>query len=120
MRDMEWYVYINNFNGSRIEKYNIFEHGGFNEAVRQAYKQYKDDFPEFSTEVKRKLMYLFWSKCEWEIILHDWPESDRCTKKKIDVYQQVMLNWDVFIKYVWDMAHARKTPAKKKKKEEKE
>lgn len=46
-------------------------------------------------------MYYFWSKCEWEIILSDFPPSDRFKKKKVDVYEQVMLNWDKFINYLW-------------------
>ena len=29
-------------------------------------------------------------------------DRDSFEKEKIDIYDQVMLNWDVFIKYVWD------------------
>ena len=47
-------------------------------------------------------MYYFWSKCEWEIILSDWPPSDTFCKEKIDVFDQVMLNWDIFVDYIWN------------------
>lgn len=47
-------------------------------------------------------MYYFWSKCEWEIILSDFPPSKKFQEKKVDVYEQVMLNWDIFINYVWN------------------
>lgn len=30
----------------------------------------------------------------------------------IDAYEQVMLNWDVFIRYVWEQAHARQNLTK--------
>lgn len=38
-------------------------------------------------------MYQWWSRCEYEIILVDWP----CQKKseKWDVYKQVMMNIDI-------------------------
>jgi len=108
--DMEWYVYVQNFNSKRIEKYNIFNHYGFMEDVRKTYKKHKDDYNAFCEDVKVSLMYYFWNKCEWEIILSGWPEYDGLEEEKIDVYQQVMMNKDIFMKYVWDMAHARKRP----------
>lgn len=118
MKDMVWNVYVENFNANRIEKYNIFQHYSFNESVKKAYKKYKDDSAAFAKEVRRQLQYYFWSKCEWEIVLSDFPPSDRFQKEKIDVYGQVMLNWDIFIQYVWDAAHARKAPTKKQKLEQ--
>ena len=106
--DMEWYVYIQDFNSREIKKYNIFQHYSFMEDIKKAYKKHKDDYETFCEYVKRSLMYYFWGKCEWEIILSGWPESDDFKEEKIDVYEQVMMNKEIFMKYVWDMAHARK------------
>jgi len=117
MREMQWYVFVENFNGKKVEKYNIFEHERFAEDVKKIYKKYKNDFDSFSIEVRKSLMYYFWSKCEWEIILSGWPSRDDFCEKKIDVFEQVNMNYEVFIKYVWDMAHARKAPARKEEKE---
>lgn len=108
MRKMVWNVYIENFNKKEIETYNIFDHASFYGGVKKAYQKCKDDFNAFETKVMRELMYYFWSKCEWEIILSDWPPSDKFRDKKVSVYDQVMLNWDTFIHYVWDTAHAMK------------
>ena len=108
MSDMEWYVYVEDINGRRITTYNIFQHGRFMDDVQKIYKRYKNDFDIFSCEIQKSLHYYFWSKAEWEIILSDWPESSMFQKEKIDVYDQVMLNWDIFIRYVWEMTHARK------------
>ena len=58
--------------------------------------------------VHGSLFYYYRSKCEWEVIVSSWPPSDRVPERKVDVYDQVMLNWDVFIGYVWEQAHARK------------
>lgn len=96
-----WNVYVENINAQRIEVYNIFQHSSFKKDVLNAYKEYKNDFEQFSEKVRKSLMYHFWSKCEWEIILSDWPPSNNFKKEKIDVYDQVMLNWNIFIYYVW-------------------
>lgn len=34
--------------------------------------------------------------------VHVFPEKNRYKKKKIDIYDQVMNNWDVFIDYLWN------------------
>lgn len=102
---MEWYVYIENINRKCIEKYNIFEHYSFLEDIKKAYKEADGNFQLFENKVKSSLTYYFWSKCEWEIILSDWPPSPEkfgFKKEKVDVYSQVMLNWNIFINYVWD------------------
>ena len=106
---MHWFVYKDNFNARTIEKYDIFNHYSFDKDVKEIYKRYKNDFNTFSEEIKKSLMYHFWSKCEWEIIISDWPPSTKDkVEEKVDVYDQVMLNWKVFINYVWEQAHKRK------------
>ena len=86
-----------------------------------------DDFNEkfkteiFATEFKNNLMYYFWSKCECEIILTNWPTSfkvdiekldatkhdcrdfiDLEVAEKIDMYDQVLNNWQLVLDYVWN------------------
>lgn len=108
MREMHWYVFVEDFNGRKIADYDIFRHWSFAEDVRKAYKKHKNDFDAFSEKVRGLLFYYFCSKCEWEIILSAWPPSDRIPDKKVDVYEQVMMNWDVFIECVWTRCHERK------------
>lgn len=105
---LQWNVYIGDFNSGRIEPHNIFDHRRFVEDCKKAAKKYSGkedpeaDFKEFSESVRKDLRYYYWSKCEWEIILTGWPPSDRFKSEKIDVYDQIMMNWDVFIRYLWD------------------
>lgn len=101
---LEWNVYIGGFNSGVIEVYNVFTHGGFLEDCRKAAREYAKDREGFERVVRRSLMYHFWSKCEWEIIIDHWPHSDRKRDLKTDVYDQVVLNWDRFAQYVWDHA----------------
>lgn len=49
------------------------------------------------------MKYYFWSKCEWEIIICPWV--GKADDIKIDVYDQLMLNWDKFVDYVWSEVH---------------
>ena len=102
---LEWNVYIEGFNSREIEIYNIFKYGcgSLEERFKDIKKEVKSK-EEFAEKIKRELMYRFWSKCEWEIILSDWPPAPegRFKKEKIDVWDQINLNWSVFVDYVWD------------------
>ena len=133
-----WNVIEHDINGRKIDVYNVFEHGSFAESLLQIKKKYKT-FEEFAEQVRRELQYYFWSKSEWEVIVTTWPpyidgkELDRLNKEreehikefgqfrfehvnvetgvKIDVYDQIMLNWEQFITYLWEN---RKLITKKK------
>jgi hypothetical protein len=127
--NLAYYVYIENINKRKIEKYNVLNAG----IVKEIKERTKDvTEKELSAEVvKHILMYHYWSRCEWEIIVTDWPtnisleELDRlnaevekykkdynrmpymltinlATEEKIDVYSQILLNWDIFINYLWE------------------
>ena len=112
---LTWNAYYEDFNGRRISTFNIFEHTAFFDGCVKAAKKCttKEDFSEM---VRREMMYYFWSKCEWEIILTSWPPTRpevNFRDEKIDVYDQVRLNWDVFIDWLWEN---RKELKKKKAK----
>ncbi len=87
-------------NGS-FKIFNIFDHPGFAESVKKDYKKYKTDREEFEKRLKSELRYYFWSKCEYEIILSPWPPHGDDKDKKIDVFDQIEMNWDRFREYVW-------------------
>ena len=55
-----------------------------------------ETFDEFKNFVKSESQYQFWARCEYEIILIDWP----CQQKyeKWDVYKQIMMNLDIVTK----------------------
>ena len=126
---LEYYVYYHNFNGRSIEKFNIFDHGRFLEDVKKDLKKYADK-EEFSERLRGHLFYYYGSKCEWEVVITSWvphitiselnrlnEEREKTLKEynrepyrlyvnpdvseKQDVYEQVMLNWDLFVDYVW-------------------
>lgn len=126
---MVWNVYREDFNRRAIVKYNIFNHRGLAQDVNKLFKEdiSKDEFAE---QLKRSLMHCFWCKSEHEVVISSWPayidkeELDRINTeyeeynnkwghypykinvspnvgKKIDIYSQVMMNWEQFVEYVW-------------------
>lgn len=98
---MKWNVYYYNINSQKIEIFNILEHGSFRKYVVEAIQTY-DNKELFFEQLKLELQYYFWSKAEWEIIISPWLALSNSDRLKISVYDQVMLNFDIFANYVWD------------------
>lgn len=126
---LTYYVYVENINKRKIEKYNVLNDGIIEELLKRVDKF--SDKKQFVEALEQILMYHYWSRSEWEIILTDWPphmkieelsklnsEVDKYQKdygrdpysltvnlsiaEKIDVYDQVMMNWNIFIDYAWE------------------
>ena len=127
-----WNVF-NECNGE-ICPLNIFEYNyKFLEDLLTAKRKYKDNFEEFAEHVRKSLQYYYWSKSEYETVITTWPpyiESEELnrlnkekhereirnrpfyrdavnltTRYKIDIYTQIMMNWDRFIDYIWNNKH---------------
>ncbi len=95
---MEWNVYYHNINEQKIIQWNIFQHGSFNKEVKDLLKSELNK-EEFIEQLRKSLMYYFWSKCEYEVLISPWV--GRAGDIKIDIYDQIMMNWDKFSEYVW-------------------
>ena len=61
-----------------------------------------DELIEYSIEMRleRLCMYYFWSKCEYEVIVSAWPPREG-SEEKIDIYDQLKANWDIFKELVF-------------------
>ena len=103
-KQLVWNVYYYNTNKQKIQTWNIFQHGSFYEHLLKAKKEFlkTDDFRfnDFMERVKKDLQYYYWSKCEWEIVVHSWPAET--VSEKIDVYDQVINNWEAFREYLFN------------------
>lgn len=96
---MEWYVYIYDINSRTMRKHNVL--AGREETIRR-YKKESKSIEEFSKLLRSEMMAYYWSRCEWEILISNWCGGDRSEEKKIDVFDQLQLNWDVFVWYCWN------------------
>ena len=88
---MKMFNVINyNVNKKKFESYNIIPYlvNCYNEA-----KQKPKTYEEFEEFVEKQSLYQFWSRCEYEMILSDWP----CQKieEKWDIYDQIMMNLNI-------------------------
>ena len=100
MKTLEWNVVYFSWNKKDFVIYNVLS-PYFVDEIKKCTKKIEDK-NEFAEEVKRICIYCFWSKFEWEIILKEWTAGDNPKQKKIDVYDQLKLNWNRFIDYLWD------------------
>lgn len=55
-----------------------------------------NDFLE--ERLKSECRYYFWGKCEYEVVIHDWPNER--IERKIDIFEQLESNWNIFSKIV--------------------
>lgn len=83
-------VIIYNFNEGIFEPYDIMPY------LRRSY--YDEDekpstFEEFRYFVLHRSMYQWWARCEYEIILTDWPNKRH--EEKWDIHKQVKMNIDI-------------------------
>lgn len=99
---MKWNVYIYNINQKKIADFNIFDHSSFVKYVKDAIEKFENK-EVFANQLRTELMYFFWAKAEFEILITPWVGGDRERNAvKIDVFNQVMMNWDIFVDYVWN------------------
>jgi hypothetical protein len=96
---MEWYVWVYNHNDKKIEKFNVFNSVMFSERLAKTMKR-RLNKEEFCEELQTDLMYAFWSAFEYETTISSFPQ-DKDVVRKVDIYEQVMLNFDAFAYYVW-------------------
>ena len=101
MEKLTWNVIYHSVNEDRIKTFNIFDHGGFHEELKKLYRKYPAK-EEFAEELRKSLGYYFRSKCEWEIIIGPWCGGRNTEEIKVDVYWQVMNNWEIFVDYIWN------------------
>ena len=102
-KKLVWNVFREDFSSGDIIQWNIFRHGRFYEDLQKTFKRLRKEpeREEVAEIVRRDLMYYFWSKCEYEIIISGFPGREG-KEEKIDVYTQVMMNWDIFFQYLWE------------------
>lgn len=120
-----WNVFLERQN--KIIVYNIFEHSAFYRSLVEL-RKHLVEIKDLEEALDHNLMYYFWSKCEYEIVISSWPsfvsskEIDRLVQArdehikkyndfigtdvdvkggvKIDVYTQIRMNWVAFTDYL--------------------
>lgn len=96
--NLVWNVYKKEYNSNSIEIFNVFDHIDFYNALVKLKKKAKGIYDNnFKEQIKQELFYYFNSKCEYELLLNYFFNK---INQKIDIYDQVMLNFSAFCDYL--------------------
>lgn len=118
------------FNADKLEPYDVIPYfverykDRKKKADRKSYKKMAESNPECKKYywlpetldemkgfIESESVYMFWSRCEWEMIVHGWPVKGN--EYKLDVHEQVMMNIDTIAGIVYDEVNKRKRNTKK-------
>lgn len=97
-KKLEWNVIL--YEHDKVRIYNVFNNAYFSEAVIDIMHTPNLNRNEISDLIKRKAQWQFWSRCEYEYIISSWPPYDEDKGYKIDVFEQLTMNWDRFVDYI--------------------
>ena len=119
-KTLSWFVFRYDINTNCIEQYDVFSHRKFAEEVMQALQQ-QHEYGVFSEKMKSIVMYYFWCKCEYEVVITSFPPYINANalvhknntrmyvsldcEEKIDIFQQLRMNWEQFVSYVWSFKY---------------
>lgn len=98
-KEFKWNVLLWDINHGCLESYDVVPYfvARLNEKPAEERPRTKKAFAEF---LKSEAMYHFWSRCQYEIVVQGWPSGKG--SEKIDVYDQLEMNWDSFVSQFWD------------------
>lgn len=96
-----WY----NINSNKFEAYDIMPY------LIERYKKAKKKPEDLKQFILSESMYQWWARCQYEIILKDWPCGT--TEDKWDIYRQIKLNIDVIVQvFTHNIANYGRTKSK--------
>lgn len=88
-----FHVIYYNINTNKFEPYDIMNYLiNCYTSIKNSESKPKttDEFKDF---INKNSQYMFWARCQYEIVLKDWPCGIK--EKKIDIYWQIMHNIDI-------------------------
>ena len=111
MEKKKFNVMIWDFNRRMLTTYDVLPY--FREEYKEAKKtdrpKTRKEWEEFVT---RKGRYMFWSRCEWEIIVSEWPPAKEDRGVKIDVWRQIENNLGIVVDILMEEYKPRKSSDK--------
>lgn len=100
---LTWLVSYYDYNANKIEYYNVLK---YREDFIKKLKKNCDTKEEFAEKMRREMMYYYWSKCEWELVieiddndrvwLNPWVGCRNPEDVRIDVTDREDFDWRGF------------------------
>ena len=104
-KTLSWKVKIFDCNAQQIKDYDILK-GHYKDFVKNLKKKCNNK-EEFSTAMDREMMHMFWSRCQWELViefdennhiwLNPWVGCREPQNVRIDVTADESFDWHGFI-----------------------
>lgn len=94
----DYNVYYHEINGDKIKTLNILRENGY---VMDCIRGYKKNMSkeEFDKKLNADCKYMYWCRCEYEVVVAAWAGG--YAVKKIDIYEQLKMNWSIFSEICW-------------------
>jgi len=102
-----WKVILHECNGDKIVVHDVLAYK--KDAIKKMRRQ-SSSIEEFEDKLSTMMASQYWSRAEYEVVVHAWCGGD--AELKIDVYDQLKLNWDKFVEYCYNYDFGSR-PAKK-------
>lgn len=97
---LNWLVWRYDYNKREIVKWNIFKHHSFYISIIENLGTNHNSKELFEEQLEKDLRYYFWCRAEYEVIIVPWCDNSE-NGKKTDIYEQIKLNWNNFVDYIW-------------------
>lgn len=99
MDKKSFYVLNWDFNTDNLVEYDVLPYfrNCYNNLNKSKRPSTAEEWKEF---VKGNGMYMFWSRCQYEIIVTGWPQQKN--EVKVDVWQQIKMNMDLIVKILME------------------
>ena len=95
----KWNVFRYDSNSKEIYYFDVFTHHKFMHYCMVAFEEFQktENLTEFKKQVKKEASYYFWAKSEHEILIRAWCGGTGQEEIKVDIYEQLCMNWEAFI-----------------------
>ena len=102
---MKWNVLLKDSEIARFKPYNIFDYDAFRISIEELFKK-RYTKERFLLELEHETDYFFRAQIEWEMLfppmnIAKHSKYNALTWYKIDVYEQLRVNWERFADYMW-------------------
>lgn len=108
----EFNVLVWDINSDKLVKYDVLPY--FRECYDDCRKvdrpSTREQWEEF---VQRRGMYMYWSRCQYEIIVSSWPPGKKDNSIKIDVWYQIENNIDLIVDILMSEYNGKKNNSKR-------
>lgn len=97
-KNMKWNCFEWDINRDKLVWFNVLSDDLLDDIKKAHTKKQINNKEDLSNIVRIWAMHHYWSKCEHETLITDFPKYKN--EYKMDVFEQLQNNWQIFIDYL--------------------